>query len=71
MPRAFIDCLESEGQFQTKWLPHGPTNGADAFISQPYANDAVRLRLWDDLGKDPEMKTEPVSHYLAYVRQCL
>lgn len=44
---------------------------ADAFISQPYANDAVRLRLWDDLGKDPEMVTEPVGHYLAYVRQCL
>ncbi|MEM7429138.1 MAG: phosphonate degradation HD-domain oxygenase [Pseudomonadota bacterium] len=44
---------------------------AEAFIGQPYASDAVRLRLWDDLGKDPKMETETVGHYLAYVKQCL
>jgi phosphonate degradation associated HDIG domain protein len=26
---------------------------ADAFARQPYADDAVALRRWDDLGKDP------------------
>ena len=30
-----------------------------------------KVILIGNLGKDPEMKTEPVSHYLAYVKQCL
>ncbi len=51
----------------------GPMNEeeAAAFIAQPYAKDAVRLRVWDDTGKDPEMKTEPVDYYLTYVGQCV
>ncbi|MEM1200624.1 MAG: phosphonate degradation HD-domain oxygenase [Pseudomonadota bacterium] len=44
---------------------------AAAFIAQPYAKDAVRLRVWDDTGKDPEMETEPVDHFMIYVSQCL
>jgi predicted HD phosphohydrolase len=29
------------------------TDEADAFARQPYAEEAVALRRWDDLGKDP------------------
>jgi phosphonate degradation associated HDIG domain protein len=38
---------------------------ADAFIAQPYAADAVRLRLWDDLAKLANAPTPPIGHYLA------
>ena len=70
--KAYHDKLSPASQ-HTLRIQGGPMSPeeAEAFISQPYANDAVRLRLWDDLGKDPEMKTEPVSHYLAFVKQCL
>lgn len=37
---------------------------ADAFIAQPYAADAVRVRRWDDLAKQPARKTPPLPHYL-------
>lgn len=38
---------------------------AGAFIAQPYARDAVRLRRWDDLAKVAGAATPPLSHYLA------
>lgn len=38
---------------------------AEAFIAQPYALDAVRLRRWDDLAKVEGAATPPFSHYLA------
>jgi len=38
---------------------------ADAFIGQPHAADAVRLRLWDDAAKVAALPTPPLSHYLA------
>lgn len=63
----------SPASVHTLRLQGGPMTEeeAEAFIAQPYAKDAVRLRIWDDCGKDPEMKTEAVEHYLAFVNQCV
>ena len=38
---------------------------ADAFIAQPHAADAVRVRLWDDLAKAVDAPTPEPEHYLA------
>lgn len=38
---------------------------ADAFIGQPYAADAVKLRLWDDQAKVADAVTRPIDRYLA------
>jgi phosphonate degradation associated HDIG domain protein len=38
---------------------------AQAFIAQPFAADAVRLRRWDDLAKVAGAQTPPLSYYLA------
>ena len=38
---------------------------ADAFIEQPHATDAVRLRLWDDLAKMADAATPPAERYFA------
>lgn len=38
---------------------------AAAFIAQPYAADAVQVRLWDDLAKSPHARTPPLAHYLG------
>jgi phosphonate degradation associated HDIG domain protein len=38
---------------------------AETFIGQPFAADAVKLRLWDDLAKVADAQTSPIEHYLA------
>ena len=43
---------------------------AARFIAQPGAADAVKLRLWDDLAKDENKVTPPLSHFLARARRC-
>ena len=43
---------------------------AQAFITQPGAPDAVRLRLWDDRAKVAGLPTPPLSHYLGRARRC-
>ena len=50
--------------------PFSPTE-ADAFMAQPHARDAVRLRLWDDKGKDPDMATPPVEHFFPYLTEAM
>ena len=37
-----------------------------AFEQNPYAQDAVQLRCWDDLAKDPNWKTEPIEAFAGY-----
>lgn len=43
----------------------GPFSDAEAarFIVRPYASDAVRLRIWDDLAKDVEAVTPPIEDF--------
>lgn len=41
------------------------------FIAQENAEDAVKLRLWDDLAKMPQLPTPPLTHYLDRARRCL
>jgi len=36
---------------------------AKEFIAQPYAEEAVRLRRYDDLAKEPGAKTPTLSHF--------
>ena len=44
---------------------------AEAFAQHPQAQDAVSLRLWDDLAKQAALPTPALSHYLARARRCL
>ena len=43
---------------------------ANAFIAQPGAHDAVRLRQWDDLAKQADLRTPPLAHFLARASAC-
>ena len=40
---------------------------AEDFISQPYAKDAVQLRLWDDQAKKADIVTPDLEFYLSGV----
>ena len=44
---------------------------AAAFIAQPGAHDAVRLRQWDDLAKQPDWATPSLAHFLARAERCM
>lgn len=44
---------------------------AQGFMAQAHAADAVRLRLWDDMAKQPALTTPPLSHYLARATACV
>ena len=45
----------------------GPFRGAEIarFEALPFADDAVRLRRWDDLAKQPDRATPGLGYYLA------
>lgn len=43
---------------------------AEAFIVQPGAPEAVRLRLWDDRAKTAGLATPPITHFLERARRC-
>ena len=58
---------------QRSLVLQGGTFGADeaaAFIARPGAEEAVRLRLWDDLVKVAGLPTPPLSHYLQRAARC-
>ena len=47
-------------------LQGGTYSEAEAleFIAQPHAKDAVLLRIWDDLAKDPDKETPDLAHFV-------
>lgn len=52
-------------------LQGGPYTADEAtrFIGQPFAQDAVHLRRWDDLAKEPSATPPEWAHYLDYLAQ--
>ena len=43
---------------------------AAAFLARPGARDAVVLRQWDDLAKQDDWRTPPLSHFLGRAARC-
>jgi len=44
---------------------------AAEFAASPFAADAVRLRRWDEEGKEVGMRTPALAHFYRYVEACL
>ena len=42
-----------------------------AFLQQPGATEAVRVRVWDDLAKEEGLVTPPLAHYLRRASRCV
>jgi phosphonate degradation associated HDIG domain protein len=51
----------------------GPFTPAEAerFIAAPHADDAVKLRRWDDLAKDPDAVTPDLDHFVPMLEACV
>ncbi len=41
----------------------------EQFRQRPYAQDALRLRRWDDLAKVPQRTTPDLAHFMHYVKK--
>jgi phosphonate degradation associated HDIG domain protein len=63
---AYFESLSADSK-RSLALQGGVYSPADAaaFIARPYAKDAVRLRLWDDLAKVPGAPTPPLAHFIS------
>jgi len=61
---ASLDSLHHQG---------GLMNEAEqqAFLQEPYAQDAIKLRRWDDEGKVEELSNKTVAHYLDHMNAAL
>ncbi len=44
---------------------------AQAFLRKPYAEDALRLRRWDDLAKTADCVTPDIDHFLNVVERVM
>ncbi|WP_193369131.1 phosphonate degradation HD-domain oxygenase [Pelagibius marinus] len=60
----YFDRL-SEESVRSLAVQGGPFDAAQAadFLARPYAQDAVALRRWDELAKDPEMATPTLEAF--------
>lgn len=61
----------SPASVHTLRIQGGPMSTAEVneFETNDNYREAVRLRIWDDLGKDPEVKTAGLDHFLDIVRE--
>jgi [1-hydroxy-2-(trimethylamino)ethyl]phosphonate dioxygenase len=61
----------SSASIRTLKLQGGPMSGAeiDAFHAEPYHQDAVRLRRWDDEGKMAGLRTPGFLHYRELIER--
>jgi predicted HD phosphohydrolase len=44
---------------------------AEQFIQQPYAQDAVQLRIFDDKAKITNLPTPDLNHFVQFINACL
>ena len=68
--RSVCDRL-SPASVHTLDLQDGPMSEAEAaaFHQMPHADDAVRVRRWDDAGKVPDQSAPPLEHYIPLLRR--
>lgn len=68
----YYDAL-SEDSKRSLTLQGGIFSRAETrtFLAKPYAEDALRLRRWDDSAKVPGAATPPLAHYLEIAARCV
>lgn len=69
---AYLDCLSPDSVRSLK-IQGGifSEEEARAFERRPFANDAVRLRRWDDLAKVAGKPTPDLNRYLRFVERVM
>lgn len=70
--RGYWDSLSADSKRSLE-LQGGRFSADEAakFIAQPYAQDAVKLRRWDDLAKVAGVATPGLEHFLEIAASCV
>ncbi|PCI05128.1 MAG: phosphohydrolase [Hyphomicrobiales bacterium] len=68
----YFDKL-SQASVHSLKLQGGPMSDdeVETFEANTYYKEAVRLRVWDDLAKDPDLTTPNIAHFMNYVAESL
>lgn len=68
--KAYYDRL-SEASKHTLSLQGGPMSAEEVteFEKNPFHREAVRVRIWDDEGKMPDMETPSFQHYMPMLQR--
>jgi [1-hydroxy-2-(trimethylamino)ethyl]phosphonate dioxygenase len=69
---AYFETLSPASQLSLE-LQGGAMSRAEAerFASDPFSQQAVQLRRWDDMAKVPGLKVPPLQHYRARIESVL
>ena len=61
----------SPASVHTLELQGGPMNAEEVavFEAEPHFREAVRVRIWDEGGKDPDMETPNFAHYVPLLER--
>jgi phosphonate degradation associated HDIG domain protein len=67
---SYLQALSPSSVLSLK-LQGGPMSNkeAEAFLSAPFAQEAITLRHWDDEAKIPDLSVPPVESYLPLLKQ--
>lgn len=70
MDRGYAATL-SPASVHSLELQGGPMSREECIVFEelPFAQDAVALRRWDDLAKEPGKRTPPLAYYLAVLEE--
>ena len=41
------------------------------FEAEPFFRESLKLRTWDDRGKERDEQTPPIEHFVPYMEACL
>lgn len=68
----YFDSL-SPASVQSLMVQGGPFSAKEAadFLNRPYAEDAVKLRRWDEGAKDPEASPPALEAFRPHLEACL
>jgi 2-amino-1-hydroxyethylphosphonate dioxygenase (glycine-forming) len=63
----------SEASLKTLKYQGGPMNSEEVmlFKQQPFFNDIIKVRLWDEQAKDTKAVTLPLNHFAELIREYL
>lgn len=62
-PASVTSLRVQGGQFSTREAEH--------FAAQPFVDEAIRLRRWDDHAKRADAETPPISHFRPFLEASL
>ncbi|MEJ5999634.1 HD domain-containing protein [Paucibacter soli] len=65
--------LSADARHAQDLTPASPMSGEEKllFMTRPFAREALQLRRWDELARQPGKRTPPLAYYLGMMQELL